>query len=142
MKTRLTIALLSLLAFACMAPTCTGAERGAGTGSDYAPKMSVLRCTAEGYPIGVGYAIAGDHIWYCTAKVYDATCECPEVLKEVAEFLSVPGASITPAASAIVCWGEATVNPYPDEFMVERACQDVGVYQPGPEGPQSADNGA
>lgn len=137
MKIRRLLALPLLLAPALMAPTCKDNEQDAGTGADTSQKLSVLRCSDTGQFLGGGYAFAGDSIWLCTAKVYDATCECPEVLEQYQTLLDVPYTAPSPDAAALVCWGEITVNPYPEQQLVERYCEPLGVYQPGPAGPQS-----
>ena len=138
MNTRRILAVpLLLLAPVLMAPTCSGAEQNAGIGADTSQKITALICTSDGYPVGIGYARAGDRIYSCDVKVYDAQCECPDVLEERTFLLAVPGASLTPNAAATVCWGESTPNPDPALYLVERSCTDIGVYQPGPEGPQS-----
>lgn len=144
MHRRFALLTLILAALACMAPTCADATGNAGAGAGTAQKLTALLCTSEGYPIGIGYAFAGDRLYLCDVKVYDAQCECPDVIEERSLILDVPGTALTPNAAATVCWGESTPNPDATLYLVERVCTDLGVYQPGPEGPQSArpDNGA
>ena len=136
-STLTSIALL-LAAPLLLAPTCTGAEQNAGQGDYLAQKVTALVCSDNGDLLGLTYVTAGSTLWACEAKVYDATCECPTVLETYSALVAIPGTSLVPASAALVCWGQATANPYPDEYLVDRVCTALGVYQPGPEGPQAA----
>lgn len=137
MRRRVWVFVTMVLALILMAPTCADVA-GPAT-------VQAIQCTETGQFVSIGLAQEGAWMFTCEYAVKEYGCDCDwYVYQESGILLTVPSVvdDITASSSANTCFRSvltwyATNYSDPNRYSVFGGCFIKGIYQSGPNGPQS-----